>query len=77
MTCIDREEVREQADRLADANATLKAALEDLATEAHKQARARQVDVALVRGLFRTVERAEEAVDIAGLDLATARGEDA
>lgn len=71
------EEVREQAERLDLAVARLQEALWDLGTEAKREGRKRTPDVAKVLAHVGAVKRAEEAVDIAHLDLETARGADA
>lgn len=71
------EDVRAQAERLEVAVAGLQAALYDLATEAKAQSKRKTPDVPRVKGLVGAVERAEEALDIATLDLETARGADA
>ena len=78
----DREDTREQQERLAAAKAALVQALEDLATEAKFQARAARskwgsVNVLAVYAETENVRRAEQSVDMAITDLATARGEDA
>jgi hypothetical protein len=78
----DREDTREQQERLAKAKADLVQAFEDLATEAKYQARAARSkwgtgDPVAVYAATEVVRRAEQAVDIATSDLATARGEDA
>lgn len=71
----DYEDVTEQAARRDNALMELKCALAQLSTAA-KQA-SRDLRVEPVYGAMSRVSKAEEAYDIAELDLATARGEDA
>ena len=82
MTRPDREDVSHQQEVLAAARAHLAAALDDLSAEAHTAARAARSkravpDLPAVHAAARAVERAEEAVDLAALDVRTAAGEDA
>ena len=71
----DYEDVTAQAERRDQAELDLKAALADLSRLA--KAAARSLDLAPVYAAHRAVQGFEEALDIATLDLATARGEDA
>lgn len=78
----DREDTRAQRERLDQAKADLAQALEDLAQESKIQAKAARsrwntLNILDVYAAVRAVERAEQDVDIATHDLATARGEDA
>lgn len=82
MTRSDREDVSRQQEALAAARAELAAALDDLSAQAHTAARAARSrravpDLPAVHAAARAVERAEEAVDLAALDVRTAAGEDA
>lgn len=79
----DKEDYSHQEQAVTDRKAELVQALNDLAQEAtlaakalgRKRPLAHLVDG--VAGEFRAVQRAEEALDLAILDLRTARGEDA
>lgn len=78
----DREDTSAQQERLRVARVELAQALDSLAAEAKIAARvarskAGQPDLPAVYAESRNVERAEQDVDIATHDLATARGEDA
>ena len=78
----DREDLSRQQEALAAARADLAAALDDLEREATTAARAARTkrglpDLPAVHAAARAVERAEEAVDLAALDVRTAAGEDA
>lgn len=79
----DREDYTAQEQAVTDAKAALVQALSDLAGEAALVAKAlgrKRPPANLVDGVrseFRHVERCEEALDLAVLDLRTARGEDA
>lgn len=82
MSRPDREDLSRQQEALAVARADLAAALDDLEREAKTAARAArtkrgQPDLPAVHAAARAVERAEEAVDLAALDVRTAAGEDA
>lgn len=70
------QDLRAQEDRLLNAWLELSDALDDLGAIA-KQASNRRADIDDVYGAVSRVRRAEEAHDLAELDLATARGEDA
>lgn len=71
------EDVREQAERLDVAVARLQESLHNLSLTAKTESKRRTPDVAKVLGLVGEIRRAEEAVDLAHLDLETARGADA
>lgn len=82
MTHADREDLTRQRDALDGARADLAAALDDLEREAKSAARAARTkrgapDLPAVHAAARAVERAEEALDLAALDLRTAAGDDA
>ncbi|MCW2776281.1 MAG: hypothetical protein JWN17_6 [Frankiales bacterium] len=82
MSRPDREDLTRQQEALAAARADLAAALDDLESEAHTAARAARSkrgvpDLPAVHAAARAVERAEEALDLAALDVRTAAGEDA
>lgn len=75
------EEMPVQQDRVATARAHLADALESLATNARRAARAAASktgapDLDSVRAATRAVDHAEETLDFAAYDLATAAGED-
>ena len=70
------ENVRRQSDAAYDARAALVGALEELSEAARKCSKNR-APIEDVYGAVNRVKRAEEAHDLAQLDLATARGEDA
>lgn len=71
----DREDVSRQTDRVAEAVLELKSALADLSRVA-RLASKQPGRLLGVHAAHRQVVRAEEAVDIATMDLAAARGED-
>lgn len=73
----DYEDVSKQADRVTTAELELRNALTVLATCAKREAKARTPDIDSVIAPYRIVREAEETLDLARLDLATARGEDA
>lgn len=78
----DREDLTVQREQLAAARGELAASLETLAAEAKSAAKAARTktgrpDLPEVYAATRAVERAEEAVDLAALDLHTASGGDA
>ncbi|GAA0303379.1 hypothetical protein [Kineococcus aurantiacus] len=79
----DREDTAAQEDALRRAREEAAAVLAELATEARSLSRAyagrtaRLPDGSALAGLVDAARRAEEAVDLAAHDLATARGEDA
>ncbi|WP_432495970.1 hypothetical protein [Kineococcus auxinigenes] len=79
----DREDTRAQEDALRAAREEAADVLADLAAEAKALSKAyasrtgRVPDGAALAGLVDAARRAEEAVDLAAHDLATARGEDA
>ncbi len=73
---LDRENVAPQVDALSTRMLELRSALADLHSAA-KGAMSRIEDLSEVYGAMSAVRRAEEAFDLARLDLATARGEDA
>ena len=78
----DREDLTRQTAALAEARAALAEALDDLALEAKDAAKAARSkrgppDLPAVYAAGNAVRRAEEAVDLATLDLATAGGADA
>ena len=82
MTRPDRMDLSAQRDTLSRRRSDLADALAELASEASLAAKVcRRVrgnpDLDAVYAAARAVERAEEAVDLAALDLATAGGEDA
>ncbi len=82
MTRPDREDLTRQQEALAAARADLAAALDLLEREAKDAARAARTkrgvpDLPAVHAAARGVERAEEALDLAALDVRTAAGEDA
>lgn len=68
-------ETAAQRERVADARHHLKAALNELGTAAKMAVPS--LDLDRVRAAVHALDRAEEALDIAVLDLATAEGEDA
>ena len=70
------ENVRRQSDAAYAARAELRGALDKL-SEAAKKCSKNLLPIEEVYGAVNRVKRAEEAHDIAVLDLATARGEDA
>lgn len=70
------EDVSRQADAAYDARAALVRALEEL-SEAAKKCAKNRVSIEDVYAATNRVRRAEEAHDLAQLDLATARGADA
>lgn len=78
----DREDYSDQQDAIVAARSHLRLALGDLASEAALAAKKigqkrGTPDLPAVYGAVSVVRRAEEALDLATLDLATARGEDA
>ena len=79
----DREDVRTQEDALRAAREHAADVFAELAAEARALGKAyagrsaRLPDASIFAGLVDEARRAEEAVDIAAHDLATARGEDA
>ena len=79
----DREDTAAQEAALREAREAAATVLAELAAEAKALAKAygarsaRIPDGAVLAGLVDAARRAEEAVDIAAHDLATARGEDA
>lgn len=82
MSRPDREDLTRQRETLEAARADLGGRLDDLEREAKAAARAArtkrgQPDLPAVHAAARAVERAEEAVDLAALDLRTAAGDDA
>lgn len=77
MRRLREEDVTAQVNNLTDARLVLSAALGDLAEAARRASRAKTPDLPQVYGCMSRVRRAEEDVDTATLDLATARGEDA
>ncbi|MCU1692490.1 MAG: hypothetical protein JWM64_1581 [Frankiales bacterium] len=82
MSRPDREDLSRQQEALAQARADLAVALDDLSSEAHTASRAARSkrgvpDLPAVHAAARAVERAEEALDLAALDVRTAAGEDA
>lgn len=70
------EDVRKQVDRVTDAQLVLADSLDRLARVAKGASRGRE-RLEDVYGAVNAVRRAEEAHDLAALDLSTARGEDA
>jgi len=77
----DREDLTAQQEAVADARASLAAALEDLEAEARRAARAARSrtgrpDVDRVTAAHLAVDRTREALDIATYDLQTAAGHD-
>jgi hypothetical protein len=82
VTRPDREDLHRQREAVDAARADLAATLDDLEREAHTAARAARTrrgvpDLPAVHAAARAVERAEETLDLAALDLRTAAGEDA
>lgn len=82
MARIDREDLSQQIERLASARSDLADALLGLADEAKRAAKAAsskrgQPDILRVHSHVNAVRQAEEALDLAALDLATASGADA
>jgi predicted RNase H-like HicB family nuclease len=82
VTRPDREDLHRQREAVDEARVALAAALDALEREAHTAARASRTrrgtpDLPGVYAAARAVERAEEALDLAALDLRTAAGEDA
>ena len=79
----DREDVSAQEERLRAARAEAAEVMAELAAEAKALGKAygsrsaRIPDGSALAGLVHAARRAEEAVDMAAHDLATARGEDA
>lgn len=79
----DREDTRAQQEALRAAREEAAEVLADLAAEARALSKAyasrsaRVPDGSALAGLVDAARRAEEAVDLAAHDLATARGEDA
>lgn len=74
------ENVAAQEEALEAAHEVLRYELKQLATEAAfawKAGKRRNADLPAVYARVNAVRRAEEAVDLAALDLATAQGEDA
>jgi hypothetical protein len=82
VTRPDREDLTRQREAVAAARSDLAARLDELEREAKTAARAArtkrgQPDLPAVHAASRAVERAEEALDLAALDLRTAAGDDA
>jgi hypothetical protein len=82
VTRPDREDLTRQRDAVETARADLAVTLDDLEREARTAARSArtkrgQPDLPAVHAAARAVERAEEALDLAALDLRTAAGDDA
>lgn len=75
------EDLTHQREAFAAASENLGQALASLAVEAkslsRSAAKGRPVDLNLLHGLVNDVRNAEESVDLATLDIATASGEDA
>lgn len=71
----DHEDVSAQAEAKTNAELDLRAALARLSQASKAAAKSLRLDE--VYAAHRAVQRFEEALDIATLDLATARGEDA
>ena len=71
-----QEDVRKQSEAVTTRIIELRSALADLASAAKGAMRSAD-DLTDVYGAASAVRRAEEALDLARLDLATARGEDA
>lgn len=78
----DREDLTAQREKLATARSELADTLESLAVEAKRASKAARTktgnpDLPEVYAIVRAVERAEEGVDLAALDVYTAGGGDA